>query len=86
MEKSQVKPTNQLLGTWDQGLGQDLESGCPKLANGKFWGVLFFQERPEYTQTTTSNMYLLIEIQHDALIQCHLNYVQVGKLQLYAQN
>ena len=27
--------------TMNQGLGQDLETGCPKLAIVKFWGILF---------------------------------------------
>ena len=27
-----------------QGLSQDLETGCPKLAIVKFWGVLFFDK------------------------------------------
>ena len=30
-----------------------------------------FQGRPEYTNTTTINMYLLIEIGHNIFIQCH---------------
>ena len=36
----------------EQGLSQDLETGCPKLEIVKFLGVLF-------TQITTTNMYLL---------------------------
>ena len=34
---------NLQINCWDQGFGQDLETGCPTLANGKFWGVLFYK-------------------------------------------
>ena len=43
------------------GLSQDLESGWPKLAVVKHLGVLFFKG-PKYTQITTTNGYLLIEM------------------------
>ena len=39
-------PKDKLDGSWlsvDQSLSQDLETGCPKLAILKFWGVLFFK-------------------------------------------
>ena len=37
-----------------QGLSQDLETGWPKLAIVKFWGVQIFKGGPQYTQPYTS--------------------------------
>ena len=67
-----------------QGLSQDLETQCPKLVVVKVFGRPTFQGRPPYLQISTMNMYLLIEIRHDILIQCHENYIEVENLQLYA--
>ena len=48
-----------------------------------FGASYFFQGRPQYTQITTINMYFLIEIRHNTLIQYHENYfIEVEKLQL----
>ena len=43
----------------------------PIIANYKAFMVLSFEERPQYTQITTTNIHLLIEIRHLILIQCH---------------
>ena len=47
-----------------QGLCQDLETGCPKLTIVKFLGVPLFLGRPQYTQITTTNMHLLCIYMH----------------------
>ena len=62
----------------EQGLSQDLETGCPKLAFLKFLGV---QGGPQYTKISTINMYKFIKIRHDIdiLIQCHGNHIEVKK-------
>ena len=39
----------------------------------------FFQGRQRYTEVTTINMYLLIKIRHNIIIQCHGNYIKVAK-------
>ena len=65
----------------EQGLSQNLETGCLKLA-GKILGHHIFQQIPQYAQITTIDMYLLIEIMHDIPVQCHGNYIEVEKLQL----
>ena len=44
-----------------QCISQYLETGCPKFAIQKFWGLLFFQGRPQYVQITTVSMYYLHE-------------------------
>ena len=51
-----------------QGLSQDLESGCLKLAVVKFWGVHIFKEDLQFTQISTINMYKFIKIMHDILM------------------
>ena len=63
-----------------QGLSQDLETGCQKLTVVKFWGILFFQGRQQYTEITTTNMYLLVKTRHTINIQCRGNYTDVEKL------
>ena len=61
-----------------QGLSQDLESGCPKSTIVKFGGVLFFKGGHNILRLiTTINIYLLIEIGHYNLIQCHGDFVEV---------
>ena len=68
------------MGQSGQGLSQDLETGCPKLAI-----VLFFKEdRNIYSDCTTINMYLLTEIRYNILKLCHGNCIVVEKLQLHA--
>ena len=39
-----------------------------------------------YTQITTINVYLLIEIQYNILLQCHGNYIEVGKFNVMLEN
>ena len=64
-----------------QSLSQDLETGCPKLTILKLLGVShIFQGRSPYTHITTTNMYLLIEIRHNILIQCHKNCSDVNEI------
>ena len=64
-----------------QGLSQDLETGCPKLAINFFWGGghPIFQGWPQYTLITTINMYSLIEIMHNIHTKCR-NYIEVENL------
>ena len=63
-----------------QGLSHDLEAGCPKLIID---GRPVFPGRPQYTQISTTNIYLSW---HNINIQCHGNYMEVKKIQLYARN
>ena len=65
-----------------QGLSQDLETGCPKLAKFcKIFGRLNFQGGPQYTQISIINMYEFIKIRHNILnIQCHGNHMERKKL------
>ena len=56
----------------NQGLSKDFETG-------KIFGCPIFQGRPQNTQIATINMYLLIEIRHDILIQCHGNFIELRK-------
>ena len=56
----------------------------PIFGNCKISGRPIFQMRPHYTKITTVNMYLLIEIKHNFLLQCYGNYIEVGNFQLYA--
>ena len=60
-----------------QGVSQDLQTGCPKLAIVKFWGVQIL--KGDYTQISTINMYKFIEIRHDIIIQCHGSYMEMKK-------
>ena len=46
------------LGTTDQGLSQDLETGCRKLGIVKLLDV--FLGRPQYTQVTTITAYIYL--------------------------
>ena len=68
---------------WEQGLSQDLESGCPKSTIVGFRGCPILQGTSKYTLITIMNMYLLVEIWHYILIQCHGDFVEVEKNQLY---
>ena len=62
-------------------LSQDLETVCPKLPNGIFWGIPIFKEDHTILRLiTTIHKYLLIEIRHGMLIQCHRNYIDMEKL------
>ena len=56
-----------------QGLSQDLESGCLKLAVVKFLGG------SQYTHISTINMYKFIKIRHDIIKECHGNYKEMKK-------
>ena len=53
----------------NQGLSQDLETGCSKLAIVNFWGILCFKAgyNIHRLQVTSINMYLVIETRHDIL-------------------
>ena len=57
-----------------QGLSQELETVCLKLAMVKFLGV-----HNIYTQISTINMYIFIKIVHDILIRGHGNYMMKKK-------
>ena len=54
-----------------QGLSQDFETGCLKLAVVKFWGVQIF--KGDYNIL----MYKFIKIRHDIIEQCHGNYEEM---------
>ena len=60
--------------------GQDLETGCPKLAFVKLLGVQSFQVGPQYTQISTINRYKHIETRHNILLQCHGNYTSKNSI------
>ena len=49
-------------------------------------GHPLFQWKPGYTQFPTINMYLLIEIRHDILIECHGNYIEEEKFNYMLKN
>ena len=51
----------------------------PVITNHKMFRFLFFQERPQYTQITTTNIYLLIEVRHLILKQCHDTWLKKFK-------
>ena len=36
--------------------------------------------RKQYAEVTSINMYLIVKIRHDIIIQCHGNYIEVEKL------
>ena len=57
-----------------QGLSQDLETGCLKLAVVKFLASRFLLGGSQYTHISTINMYKFIKIRHDIIKQCHGNY------------
>ena len=61
-----------------------IRNWVPKFVSCKILGYPSFQERPQYTQITTVNMYLLIEIRHNCLIQCRGNHIEVAKNSIYA--
>ena len=72
-----------------QGLSQDLETEIFMLPIFQGWshykgkGNRFIVL---YPPITTINMYFLIEIRHNIIIQCQWNYVEVEKFQSYAWN
>ena len=51
-----------------QGLSQDLETVCQKLAISTFLGHPIFLGRQQYIHISTIDMHLLIEIRHNILI------------------
>ena len=55
-----------------------------KIDNSKILGRPIFQGRQQNTEVATINMYLLIKIRHDIIMQSHGNYIEVEKIQLYA--
>ena len=64
-----------------QGLSQDLESGCLKLANSncKILGRPSFEGGPQYTHISTINMYTFIKLRHGILLECQGNYMEMIK-------
>ena len=58
----------------------------PKIGNCKVLGVFFYQGRPQYTQISTLNMYLIIEIRYTILIICHGNYIKVKRFNCMLEN
>ena len=66
---------SKMFRIFNQGFSQDLETGCPKLAN--MCGLPVFHGRPESTKNATITMYLLKEIRHNILILCLRNCTEV---------
>ena len=62
-----------------QGLSQDLETGCPKLAIVKILGVQIFKGDHNILKISSINMYEFIKIRHNILIQYHGNYMEMRK-------
>ena len=62
-----------------QGLSQDLETGCLKLAVVKFLGRPYFEGGSQCTHISTINMYKFIKIRHDIMKQCHGYYKEMKK-------
>ena len=60
-----------------QGLSQELETGCLKLATVNFLGVHNFKGDHNILIISTINMHKSIKIRHDILIQCHGNYMEI---------
>ena len=66
-------------GDVTQGLSQDLETGCLKLAIEKLLGVQIFEGYYNTLRFPTINICEFIKIRHDILIQCHRNNMEVNK-------
>ena len=62
-----------------QGLGQDLETGWPKLAIVKFSASYISRENTIYSNYSHKDMFKLIEIRRNILMQCHEKYIEVEK-------
>ena len=61
-----------------QGLRQDLETGCPKLAIAKFLGIQIFKGDHNILRLQLlTYMYEFMKIRHNILIQCHGNHVEM---------
>ena len=65
---------------WNQGLSQDLGTGCPKLAIVKFWGVQIFKGDHNMLSFLPQTLYKFIKIRHDIFIKCHVNYMEMKKV------
>ena len=72
---------NTYLVSSSQDLSRDLETGCPKFTIVTFLGILSFKGDNNYTEITTINMYLLIEIRHNIITQNHRNHIEMEKPQ-----
>ena len=57
-----------------------------KIDNCKMLGHPLFQGKQQHTEVTTINIYSLIKIRHNIIIQYHGDYIEVEKIQLYACN
>ena len=61
-----------------QGLSQDKETGCLKLAIIKFFQAsCYSMETTIYTDYNPKQIYLFFEKMHDDFIQCHENCIEV---------
>ena len=54
----------------------------PKIGNCNILGRPFHQVRPQCTQITPINMYLLNAVKHIIPIQCYANYIEVKHIQV----
>ena len=64
---------------FDQGLSQELETGCLKLAIVKFLGVQI-SKGDQNILISTINMYIFIKMRHDIRIQGRGNYMMMKKI------
>ena len=64
---------------WHQGLSQDLETGCPKLAIVKFLGVQIFKGDHNILRNQPLRCINFIKIRHNICIQCHGNHMDLKK-------
>ena len=64
---------------------QDLETGCPKLAIGKFWASNFLRGTTIYSDFIIK-MYEFIKIRHDILLQYHGNYMEMKRFNYMLEN
>ena len=52
----------------------------PKIANSEILGRPKFYGEPQYTQISAINMYKLIKVRHDIIIQWHRNNMEMKKI------
>ena len=68
---------------WPGAIGSPLVSS-PGALNCQIFCEIFvchiFQRRPQYTQITTIDMYLPIEVRLHILLKCHGSYIGVKKI------
>ena len=71
---SYLRSTNEQV---EQGLSQDLETGCLKLAVVKFWGVQIFKGHHNILIFQPYICINSVKKRHDIIKQCHGNYKEM---------